>query len=138
MCVIGDIYLPRFGWSVKCFINADRDDSNSIVSSLDAVGASDSIIHRVIDKMSTGEMNGGFTYSNKMGKSSVFVVGVSSSAKEAMNTIVHEIRHLTDDIAESNHIHLTGEDVAYLAGDIAKKLFSHCHFLLCDHCRKQH
>lgn len=55
-----------------------------------------------------------------------------------MNTIVHEVRHLTDDIATAENIQITGEKVAYLSGEIAEKMFKECHGFLCDECRERH
>ncbi len=79
-------------------------------------------------------MDTGFTYSNKRNHESVMVVGLASSAKEEMNSIVHEIRHLVDDIASSYNLVPCGEDVAYLSGDIAMKMYENTKNLFCCRC----
>lgn len=82
-------------------------------------------------------VNTGFTYSNKLARTSVMVVGRSSSAKEEFNSVIHELRHLVDDIATTDDLQMGGEEVAYLSGDMAGIIYEHIAPLLCSHCRQK-
>lgn len=130
-----DIAIPKYGWSSLCYICPNKGDTAHVLETLVHLGAEDKILQRVADKLRNGEPNEGFTFSAKMQRRSVMFITNTDSAEEFMNTLVHEIRHLTDDIATAYNIALTGEDVAYLAGEIAQRMFQNCHSLLCDCCR---
>ena len=82
-------------------------------------------------------MDTGFTYSNPHRMESIVVIGRSSSGAEFQNSYVHELRHLTDDIAYFYGYPLRGEPAAYLAGDIALELSDIVCKMSCDHCREK-
>lgn len=80
-------------------------------------------------------MDTGFTYSNPEFRESVVVIGSSSSGAEFLNSFVHELRHLTDDIAYTCGYPLRGEPAAYLAGDISMGLSDIVCVMSCEKCR---
>lgn len=100
------------------------------------LGAPPSILHRVENNMILDRMDTGFTFSAPQRRTSVVVIGRSSSGAEFLNSFVHEVRHLTDDIAYTDHMPLRGEPAAYLAGDIALALSDVVCQMSCEHCRK--
>jgi hypothetical protein len=63
------------------------------------------------------------------------VIALTSSAAEFFNSLMHELSHLTAYIAKDNGISFTGEEVAYLEGDLAREIFPKTKPLLCDCCR---
>ena len=130
------ISTTRYHWNLVVFVCVEPRDFDEVIAALRDLDASEEILERVWSNLERGNKNEGFTYSAPLKKSSVMMISETTSAAETMNTIVHEIRHLTDDIAQCYHIALTGEEVAYLAGETAKKIFEQCHFLFCDHCRR--
>lgn len=80
-------------------------------------------------------MDSGFTYSNPDIRRSVMVIGKTSSGAQFLNSFVHELRHLIDDIAVADGMGMSGEAVAYLSGDTAMLVADIVSQLSCDHCR---
>lgn len=124
------------GWRC-CFCFAlDGYASDVILSRLSRLGAPPSILRRVRKNMELDQMDTGFTYSNLFLRESVVVIGRSSSGAEFLNSFVHELRHLADDIAYVYGYPLRGEEVAYLTGDIALALSDIVCTMSCEVCRK--
>lgn len=99
---------------------------------LESLGCSDTVYDRVAVKMEQNDLNTGFTYSNKGVRETLMVVGKASSNAEYINSITHELRHLCDDIASVTNMQTSGEEVAYLAGDIAGQLADVIQVLVCN------
>lgn len=59
-------------------------------------------------------------------------IGRASSEREFFNSYIHEQRHLQDDLANMNGISLDGEEIAYLSGEIAMKVFDYIKLFICD------
>lgn len=124
------------GW--RCFFCFALEvyDKDVILSRMERLGAPPSILGRVEKNMARDRMDTGFTYSNLLGRESVIVIGRSSSGAEFLNSFVHELRHLADDIAYVYGYPPRGEEVAYLTGDIALALSDIVCVMSCENCRK--
>lgn len=120
-----------------CYVSPTVNEIIEINDIMRELGASEVIRKRVKEKCNKGDANEGFTYSALGSRFSLMLISKTTSAAETMNTIVHEVRHLTDDIAKAENIPLTGEEVAYLSGDVSAAIFKHTKKLFCDCCRKQ-
>lgn len=83
-----------------------------------------------------GEFNKGVTYSNRNVRSSVVVIGRTSSAAQCADTIGHEQKHLEVHICDALGIDPYGEESAYLAGELCGKMFAFSHHLICADCRR--
>ena len=65
----------------------------------------------------------------------VVVIGPTSSGKQFVNTLVHEVHHLAVAIADSLGHDLESEVPAYLSGDAAMALAETVCEFGCSHCR---
>lgn len=124
------------GWRCLFYFSIDRYWVTDILNRLRELQAPPSILQRVERNMLADSLNTGFTYSNPTLRSSVVVIGRSSSGAEFLNSFVHELRHLTDDIAYTYGYPLRGEPAAYLNGDISLMLSDIVCTLTCNECRK--
>lgn len=113
--------------------NVDERDILGVLSSLDAP---DDIISRVSENLIKKRLDEGFLYSNPSLRKSVAYIGPTSSGEEFLNTAIHEIYHLTQDIAKTDKLDPYGESTAYLAGDISSKLSDIVCRYSCDKCRE--
>ena len=134
--IIHTIYIDKYDWRLRLFVSITKYDSDVILKDVADIGASDKLIKHIEESLNKDNVNTGFTYSNKLARSSVMVIGRSSSAKEEFNSVSHELRHLVDDIATTDNMHMGGEEVAYLTGDIAGMIFGYISTLLCCNCHK--
>lgn len=78
----------------------------------------------------------GLTYSNYAMRESVMVVGMTSDAREFLNSFVHELGHLVAQMAEALGIDHMGEEKQYLAGGLALRMYYAVKDMLCGnyHC----
>lgn len=130
------LYFPQIGWTVYAYVAVDEYYTYEILDMMRQIGASPAELGRAYRNLMDGNLNGGLTKSNYETRESVWVTEITSSAREFFDTIVHEIRHLQQHIANVLNLDENSEDVCYLAGDIAYALFPYVRKLLCEHCRK--
>jgi len=116
------IKIKKYDWSVDFFFNAYPGDIEEILDSLYWMGASEHQIEDGIKTIKENEPNFGITYSNLDNKKTVVILGNITSKEEFNNTVVHEIQHIIQSISKVYHIDPYGEDISYLAGDIAEML----------------
>lgn len=130
--IIRDLYIEQYRWHVHCYFAVTDYYTEEILDTLESLGCSNAVYDRVAKKMEQNELNTGFTFSNKIARETLMVIGLASSNAEYINSITHELRHLCDDIASVVGIHDSGEEVAYLTGDVASQMADIIEVLVCD------
>jgi hypothetical protein len=130
--IIRNIYIEQYRWHVHCYFAVNKYYTEEILDVLESLACSSKVYERVAVKMEKNSLNAGFTYSNKSTRETLMVVGRASSNEEYINSITHELRHLCDDIASVAQMQTSGEEVAYLAGDIASKIADVIQVLVCN------
>ena len=130
------LFLPLYDWVVYVFIAVDEYYTYEILDKMRQIGADNHFLARAHKNLTDGNLDGGLTYSNPTEHKTVWVTELTTSADEFFNSIVHEIRHLQQHISNAYGIDQNSEEVCYLCGDIAYRLFPYCKKLLCDCCRK--
>lgn len=131
------IYLPKYDWVIHAYIAVHEYYTYEILDKMRQIGASREELCNAYRNLMDGQLNGGLTKSNPDLRETVWVTELTSSAAEFFDTIVHEIRHLEQHIANVNGLDENSEEVCYLCGDIAFRLFPYCKKLLCEHCREK-
>lgn len=130
--IIRDLYIEKYRWHVHCYFAVDKYYTEEILDKLESLGCSYTVYDRVAVKMEQNDLNAGFTYSNRIAHETLMVIGKASSNAEYINSISHELRHLCDDIASVTNMQTSGEEVAYLAGDIASEIADVIQVLVCN------
>lgn len=123
-------------WQADVFVCYNQYDERVLEDALTEVNAPIGKIVRMRQIARDDEYNTGFTFSNAIQRRSVVVIGKTTSAREFLNSFVHEVRHLADDIACADGMDLRGEEVAYLSGSIASSLFDIVGLFTCPKCLK--
>lgn len=123
-------------WDVVFYFSFDSSDMERILDALLWADAPDSIISNVSENVSAGRYNEGFCFSNPRKRRTVVGVGDTSTGSEFLDTTIHEIVHVTQDIAHTDGIEPWGEDFAYLAGDISRCVSDVVCEMSCPHCRR--
>lgn len=84
-------------------------------------------IDEVADRVNTGKVNGGLTFTDTSIRKNIVILYKTNSVERAINTLAHEIRHVVDDVCK--HLHI--EDVetpAHITGYISSVTFGkHIH-----------
>lgn len=132
--IILDVNIRR--WDVVFLFSFDIDDMESVLDALVWADAPDSIISKVSENASAGRKNEGFCYSNTRERKSVVGIGPTTSGSEFLDTTIHEITHIAQDVAHEDGMDPWGEEFAYLAGDISRSVSSVVCKMSCPHCRR--
>ncbi len=127
------IYLDKERWEVTVYYAVTHYEVEEIMSELVRVGCTGKNLDLAYENISSGNPNTGLCFSGDC--QSVLVISVASSASQFCNSMFHEVYHLSSHIAERLGYDLMGEEVCYLSGEIAEKMFPVAKNFLCEHCR---
>lgn len=133
--IVQNIYIEKYDWYVEIFYAVKGINIPSVMESLKNIDCSDKDLSESYALFSKLDYNVGMTYSNFKERSSVVVIGVTSSAAEFQDTFDHEKGHLVMHISMAENIEPFGEEYQYLAGSIGKKMFKVAHLFMCDNCK---
>lgn len=121
------------GWRVDVFIE-DGYHPDVVMECLEDMGAENDILENAHGLIVENKPNQAFTYSN--GRRTCIYIGWTTSPQEFINSMIHEIRHLVDHIAEYYGLD-NNEAVGYLSGDAAFLLAEDICEHGCPHCGKE-
>lgn len=96
-----------------------------------------SIVSQVSENIRAGRLNEGFCYSNPRLRRTVLGTGSASSGPEVLNSMVHEIIHICQHIAQEDGWNPFGEPFAYCGGEIARSVSDIVCELSCPHCHSR-
>ena len=122
-------------WVVDFIFAEDGYDEEAVLGCLYDIDAPISVMQRANRIMESMEYNRGFTWTNPSLRRAVVVIGPTTSGEEFINTLSHEIDHLSDSIAEYYGIKGHREGTSYLTGDTTMALAKVICRLGCHHCR---
>lgn len=106
------IFLPRTRWAI-----------DEIMLALSSIGISKENGEIALENLISGRVNNGITFSNSVYRSTISVWDKATSKADWFDLIVHELHHLSVQIASANGLDLEGEEVCYINGGIAKHLY---------------
>lgn len=113
------LQLPRYSWRLSILYNVTVNDLDIVLPMLWEKGCSNEGIKDVA--IAIVNPNSGFTLTQ--GRYSIMGIGWTNSQEEFVNTLVHEINHLQDDICNYYNLPTFGELASTIAGDIAMILY---------------
>lgn len=122
-------------WVVDFLFADEGYDEEGVLSCLYDIDAPVDVMQRAYRIMESGRYNRGFTYNNESLMRSVVVVGPTTSGKQFLNTVSHEVRHLADGIARHLGVDLDSERPAYITGDAVMALGEVLCEMGCERCR---
>lgn len=129
------IYLDNYDILVHAYYATTQYYVEEILDRLYEIGCRGENLSRAEENLASGELNTGLTYYSPRHREAVMVVALTNSTAEFFNSLMHELSHLTAYIAKDDGLSFTGEDIAYLEGDLAREIFPAVRKLLCDCCR---
>ncbi len=125
------IFIEKYDWDVSAYFAVSCYHADEIAEEMKRIGCRRDDIERSWRNMQCGNINNGITYSNSRSRKSVCVIGLASKPSQFLNSLTHEIFHLTIHICKEDGINLESEEAAYLAGDIAEVMHEKAARLLC-------
>lgn len=128
--------LTRRFWKVYVYYDVDFSNIEEIITLMENLSMPESYIKGAYTMLKQNLTNTAATYSNISTKTSIIVFVKTRTAREFVNSFVHEILHLANHIARSYQLNVDEEEICYIAGDAAKQMFKYCHKLMCNRCRE--
>lgn len=116
-------HLRNYDWVVTFYYDVSAHDFYAVMNHLHVIGCKGENFVTAWNNINKGCCDRGLTYSDFGGKQSVVVVGEASTFGELMNSLSHEIHHLSVHIAQSNDLDLAGEEVCYIDGEVTQRVF---------------
>lgn len=134
--IVQDIYISKYKWKVRIYYAFNVDYIDKVLDDLIDIECPVEVLLNVEDLFSGNPFNRGFTFSNMELKSSVIIIGRTSSADEFQNTFDHEKGHLAMHICDYYNIDPFSEEYQYLTGNIGSQMFPIAKIFLCETCKK--
>ena len=131
------IYLDNYDIVVHAYYAVSQYYADEILDKMYGLGCRGKNMRSAEDSLYAGRLDTGLTYYSPKIREAVMVIALTSSAQEFYNSLMHELSHLTAYIAKWDKMSFTGEDIAYLEGDLSREIFPKVQPLLCDCCRKK-
>ena len=131
-----EFIVDKVYWKVYVYYDVTSKDAIEIVTKLQEIKLPKSYITSAYTTLVSNKLNQGLTETNSKLKTSIVVFTKTTNASQFVNSFVHEIGHLSNHIARTYNLNLNGEEIQYIAGDIAQQMFKRCHTLMCDCCRE--
>lgn len=130
------ITLPDYdNWTIYAYYATTRYAVDEIMERLWEIGMDADNARQAFENLSMGNLNTGLCYSNYSMRKSVLVIALTSSPAEFINSWHHELEHLESHIGKVFNLDPTGEDIAYLSGELAMEMYPRIKHLICDCCR---
>lgn len=130
--------LPDYdNWTIYAYYATTRYAVDEIMERLWEIGMDANNARQAFENLSMGNLNTGLCYSNYSMRKSVLVIALTSSPAEFINSWHHELEHLESHIGKVFNLDPTGEDIAYLSGELAMEMYPRIKHLICDCCRNK-
>ena len=127
-----NLNIPKYNWLVHIFYHVTCYWTDEIMDCLKSIGCPPQKLKESYRNLEACKLNTGLTYSNYHLRESVMVIGKTSSSEEFSDSLMHELRHLEDHIAIVYKMPAGGEEIAYLAGYIGRKLSKDIQMFICS------
>lgn len=128
-------YLGERDWWVMGFLGVDTDrDLSKTYGTLLASGCTERKAQEACEVLSHPDT--GYTYTDFGTHTSLMFVSKTTSAEQMFDSILHEVKHLTEHISEYYGLNPKEEMSAYLQGELGRKLFPSAAIVLCPHCNE--
>lgn len=129
------ITIRKYNWEALCYLAKTCYYTDEIIKALQYVGCSGSTLEQASQNLRDCSLNTGLTYSNLDERKTIFVVALTSTASEFVNSLSHEASHLRRHIERGCNIDPDSEEPCYLVGEFVQHIFINAHELMCPHCR---
>ncbi len=120
-------------WLATVIYVPQHRDMPSVAEALSSLGCTDNDISNVWHLV-TRQWNKGFTWSNPRRRRSITIIGRATDWPQFFNTILHETKHLVDEITAAYDVMNYGEPPAYLQGFLGQSMAPAIRRIVCPCC----
>lgn len=108
-------------WRVTVFYIPGEEDMREVIGAYRGIGCPKEDIAKIQDVF-PHRINKGVTYTSGYLRHSVTIIGRATSWDQFFDTVLHEVRHIVDDIVAWYDVMNYGEPPAYLQGEIGRMM----------------
>lgn len=131
--IVAGFHIGKRDWWIMAYLSVDgADDLSEVYETLLAAGCPDYKAQEAC--MVLSRENKGYTFTDFDAHVSFMFTSKATSAGEMFDTIVHELKHLTEHIGEYYGLDPKEELSAYLQGEVGRNLFPAASYVLCPVC----
>lgn len=116
-----EFILDNYDWRITVYYAIHGYYVDDIMETLSDLGINSEAAKSAFELLNSGRLNTGLTFCKD--RKALCVIGMAENAVQYMNSIVHELMHLAIFISRSEGIPLDSEEVCYIGGEIAEKMF---------------
>ena len=131
------IYLYGWDWTIEAFYDVVKSDADEVLAVLKRYDCPSHLMRRARKNLSDGHPDNGLTYTNNRRRVSVMVIGRASSPSQYWNTLDHEKGHVAEHIAQYHNLDPPGEEIEYLRGLIAERVYPEAVQFICGCCKNR-
>lgn len=113
--------LDRFDWVVTVYYAVHGYYPDEIMDELRRIGIKGKDLAGAERNLYSGEIDSGLAFVNN--GEAVGVIGLASSAEQYADSIQHEVMHLALFMGREMGLDPYGEEVCYMGGEIARKMW---------------
>lgn len=107
-------------WLILCMYDVSREDRGDVLETLLSAGCPYENANEAVSVL--GEGNTGYTFTSFERRMTVMVISRCDSPEQMYDTAQHELKHATEHIGEFFGVDCSGEESAYLQGEIARNM----------------
>lgn len=105
----------------------------AIAEALANLGCPDGDIQKTW-RLMTEEWNKGYTWSNPSRRRSITLIGRAKDWSQFFNTVLHETKHIVDEVTAAYDVMNYGEPPAYTQGEIGRQMAPMIRRIACPCC----
>lgn len=125
-------HIGERDWWVMVYYRIEAFNLPEVKELLLASGCPESDVAEACDVLALP--NTGFTFTNFGSHATVMLVSKTTGTEEMFDSIVHELKHLTEHISEYYGLDAKEELSAYLQGEVGRKMWPAAALALCPRC----
>lgn len=122
-------------WWVMVYYDVCPSEISEIEETVRATGASEEDARRACDNLM--HPNTGLTITDYASHTTFMAVSRATSSEQMFDTIVHELKHLTEHISNYYGLDPKTEISAYLQGEVGRNMWCAAAMVLCPGCEKE-
>lgn len=115
-----EIRLDKYDWNIIFVDDVAPNSVRKLIPILEGMGMSRDDESSVLSLFDYP--NRGFIYTDKECRCSLIAIGWSTSWKQEVNTIAHEVYHLSEHICKGCGLSTDGEPPAYVVSELIDKV----------------
>lgn len=116
--------VENLGWGMTFIYNVKSGDTEEILRILSSEGAGTEETEKARRLLNDAQYNSAITYTNRLTRKTVMILTDTTAQNEFVNSLVHEMLHLSRHIADCGNSETLCNSLGNLSGQIFRSVFN--------------